>query len=865
MAQNPLLDFDFLYQLDLYRNRTTYARITSLTSDNYPCEQIEGIVTAGNINIDGNSAVRRVCSLTITTNDLNINNIYWALTTRVKVEIGIENNLFQYRSLAKNMKDDEETLFDKIQQSYIDGKITTSQFNIIRQVYFQYLEAQIAYNKKEITIEEYNESYNKFQTAVNGINFGLKNYPDIIWFPQGIFILTDFKPTAKVNQYSIKITGKDKMCLLNGDISGTFNAETQLDAERTQQEDGGFIDIKKPISYIIREMIHHYGQENFHNIVIKDIDNLSLKMLANNTGQKLYLIQDLHTEEVVDISNGTTLLPTIDYYYEELPDLTVNFNHLRSNFVFQTTSGEDNRVLIDTDETPTILINKENTKQFVVIKIEDGEDIGYELVETYYPEDLIAAAGETVTSILDKIVKTFGAYEYFYNLEGQFVFQAKKTYVNTSWNNIEPIDGEDENLILPQKVAKMVKYSFDSGQLITSYSNNPQMGKIKNDFTVWGKKKLSSGEEIPIHMRYAIDKKPEFYWSYPRITEDKEGNKDYTYEDGKGYISEDFFNYTVKRKLIYSLIDKQHVLLNNEKYEIVDWREIIYQMALDYLKYCHDDDFEVKIQNNNYKIFTNIDTGLPIEMRPYERGKTGYEQYYHDIEGFWRTLYLPLGEMETIKITDSSNIQLINKNDFYKKITLDDGVLKKEYIGPWNKNIIENPAALLFWFDFFDANSLGLGQFSVPAIGDRQKIDNNDSVRAIYYKAVPNVILINEEDKQRYEDAGRLLDNYAYLNVDLANRAALKTYLTDGRIRISTRSITAQEVIDDLVYKNAYSNETVSLQTVPIYYLEPNTIISARDEERAVNGYYIINKITLPLAYKGLMKITAIKVPERTY
>jgi len=128
--------------------------------------------------------------------------------------------------------------------------------------------------------------------------------------------------------------------------------------------------------------------------------------------------------------------------------------------------------------------------------------------------------------------------------------------VNTAWNNIEPIDGENENLILPEKVAKMVKYSFDSGRLITSYSNNPQMGKIKNDFTVWGKKKLSSGEEIPIHMRYAIDKKPEFYWSYPRITEDSEGNKDYTYKDGKGYISEDFFNYTVKRKLVYSLLDE---------------------------------------------------------------------------------------------------------------------------------------------------------------------------------------------------------------------------------------------------------------------------------------------------------------------
>ena len=60
-------------------------------------------------------------------------------------------------------------------------------------------------------------------------------------------------------------------------------------------------------------------------------------------------------------------------------------------------------------------------------------------------------------------------------------------------------------------------------------------------------------------------------------------------------------------------------------------------------------------------------------------------------------------------------------------------------------------------------------------------------------------------------------------------------------------------------------NETVTITSVPIYYLEPNTIISAEDEQRKVNCYYIINKISLPLDYKGTMSITAIKVPERVY
>jgi hypothetical protein len=53
-----------------------------------------------------------------------------------------------------------------------------------------------------------------------------------------------------------------------------------------------------------------------------------------------------------------------------------------------------------------------------------------------------------------------------------------------------------------------------------------------------------------------------------------------------------------------------------------DWREIIYQMAKDYYKNNQNDDFEINIIRNNYPRYTS--------------GKTGYEQYYIDMEGFWR-------------------------------------------------------------------------------------------------------------------------------------------------------------------------------------------------------------------------------------
>jgi hypothetical protein len=65
--KNPLFDSKFLYDLDHYRNRKIYVRIISLTSDEYPIEQIEGVATGGTITIDGASSLRRVCNLTMTT------------------------------------------------------------------------------------------------------------------------------------------------------------------------------------------------------------------------------------------------------------------------------------------------------------------------------------------------------------------------------------------------------------------------------------------------------------------------------------------------------------------------------------------------------------------------------------------------------------------------------------------------------------------------------------------------------------------------------------------------------------------------------------------------------------------------------
>jgi hypothetical protein len=50
-------------------------------------------------------------------------------------------------------------------------------------------------------------------------------------------------------------------------------------------------------------------------------------------------------------------------------------------------------------------------------------------------------------------------------------------------------------------------------------NNSPVLQDLKNDYCVWGTRTSTLGNEIPIHMRYAIDKKPT---SYTRIAVSQE-------------------------------------------------------------------------------------------------------------------------------------------------------------------------------------------------------------------------------------------------------------------------------------------------------------------------------------------------------
>ena len=694
--KDPMLDSEFLKQLAAERERELYAKVVALDLNENPIEEIQGRVTQGSVPVDGNSIVRRTCSLTIVAHEMSINDYVWGLETKIKLFIGVANKL-------------------------------NSQ------------------------------------------------YPPIIWFKMGTFVLTSFSSSISASGHTVSLQGKDKMCLLNGDIGGNLTALSyDFGSVQVINKSGYTYTEQIPIKTIIQKAVHEYAKEPFHNIILNDLDDCGLELIEYRGDDPLYFVYNVGTQEVSNM-----VLNQNQVYYCNGAERTIeeieaqNAEDIAADksptYVFKTLT-EDLDLTVEKIPTEFYGLADGNGKRqgpYNLIKIEKGMTCGYRTCELVYAGKLTAAAGEAITSVLTKIVNMLGNYEYFYNLDGQFVFQRKRTYVNTSWNNMT--NNGEEDWVDNAAYTSSFLFSFEDGTLITSYQNAPNLANLKNDFSIWGVRSGVSGAQIPIHLRYAIDKKPTYYTALDGTTytsrseEEVEWDKKnletdlpeggYQKEPSRFGLSEDwwevrdwakawefsglpvptewlgkycpirscaipkgaeppttsnssyevtfvepealaqwgmpsgvrsyvddlifhgdgtywgshggcahsytewlnYFSETGQYAGGYAYFYKPQVpadelianggqgliLGENIKYNC-DWRELIYRMAIDYKKYADKDpttDPEKMADDINRDNFL-----MKVrEWNPsfYPTGYTGYEQYYTDMEGFWRQLYDP--------------------------------------------------------------------------------------------------------------------------------------------------------------------------------------------------------------------------------
>lgn len=367
----------------------------------------------------------------------------------------------QYAKIILLSFKDEEPI-KEIQGSITSGNLSVNGSSAIRRTINLTMLASIDNSNLEDIDNEI--SINKKIKVLIGYDNPLKsykNYGDIIWFPCGLFVLSSANISRSTSGWNISITGKDKMCLLDGTAGGTLPASITFH-ESLVQLDNGDVEIQYPtIFQIIYEAVNHWGGEAIENIIITDIDD-EIKMLVRYMGDK-----------PVYFSNDYQSLS-----FEAQEDYPHMFSY--------------------------------------------GQDAGYKYTDFTYPGELVLNAGDTVVTLLDKIVSTLGNYEYFYNIDGKFVFQEIKNYLNTG-SPLLKLSPED--YVRSYNNAKFL-YSLTDLDTTTAITRNPKYDNVKNDFYVWGKRKTSTGVEVSIRYHLAIDDKPDIDLAMQNMWEvkDKKSN-----------------------------------------------------------------------------------------------------------------------------------------------------------------------------------------------------------------------------------------------------------------------------------------------------------------------------------------------------
>ena len=545
------------------------------------------------------------------------------------------------------------------------------------------------------------------------------DYP-IIWFPQGLFIIDSMSLSHDTNSSSISLSLKDKMCLLNGQCGGMLPASVTFHEIEEVQNDGSIKIITPTIYQIIQELVNHYGDEDLNRIIIEDID-----------------------EEVKQVVKwiGADALHRYD-----------NKNDKNTVIFSETPIDEDNDIIYNY-----------------------GYNIGYIYTPFTYPGELIGAAGQTVCDILDTIRDTLGNFEYFYDINGNFIFREIKNYLNITQSTVDLENLNNGNAYLVDPTKGKAAYSFKNSNIITSYSNSPQLNNVKNDFIIWGKREQIDKSTLPIRYHLAIDKKPII---------DKDG--------------------TIQIKVVRNIEtgDITSIFANNIDDEKIDKKET-------------EEIKEITIQKNQ----GDYDWRCELYFSGLLSEKTGikYNNYYIELMNEWLKLY---------NITDNGVVQRSTR-------------LEKE------------GETLDYYLDFIDSNSK-IGQLSIDKIGKRTKVLVDDKINCIFEPEIPNVVILEAgapditKLEEKYKSRGEI---FTQVSSELYSKMVLGGTFNSA--------LTAMR---DLLYQYTNYNESISLNAIPIYHLEPNIRIEVQDSRSNIFGEYLINSISIPFDIGSQMSISATRI-----
>lgn len=345
---------------------------------------------------------------------------------------------------------------------------------------------------------------NKKIKVLEGISNSMTNN-EIKWYPKGVYVLTSPSILFSTDSHTISINANDKMCLCDGSVAGKIDFSTRVDAEynvnnikislikeasiefnkimdKTIFTQSALEDSKAYIILKLREYLYYVaGKDNTQeNVILTLINNIDTIELSTD----IYTLKG-YSQSFSKISNSSTFKKL------KIKDI---IKYVMTEYAYENPGKIIITDIPDKVKTPVYIYNEDKT-----IKT-----IGFKVIDYIYPDELIVSAGTPVTTILDSCVEALGGnFEYFYDYNGNFIFQEKKNYINNDIVDINFLEPSNYKYIYDKFP---IHYDFSQSKIISSYNNasNSSWANIKNDISVWG-----NDEEKTIGYRLIIDDLPQ--------------------------------------------------------------------------------------------------------------------------------------------------------------------------------------------------------------------------------------------------------------------------------------------------------------------------------------------------------------------
>ena len=433
--------------------------------------------------------------------------------------------------------------------------------------------------------------------------------------------------------------------------------------------------------------------------------------------------------------------------------------------------------------------------------------------------------------------------------------------------------------------------SKDPTTTITTLTYGDDVGYIYTDFTYPGELIGNAGETVVS----VLDKIKSVLGNYEYFY-DIDGN--FRFQQIKNYLNKSYSTFLlneikndnylvdfVNGKSVYTFDDANIITsyTNTPQYQqikndFVVWGKRTSMQGLEIPIRYHLAIDTKPVVGNSYKVFfyTDPQDKLTKAKRPMElsklpdKGQVGIYYLVNNKIYIWepatKSFTATDYKIETVKTKDFRT-QLYLAGVANQPFGLDSNYYFTQLKNEWPKlynvrgsnpgfleEVIKQPSNIDFFLDFIDSTE-AIAEFGVGNIGRRTITIVDDHINCIFEPIIPNVVLIKAGAAQtstlQQECQNQQQD---YINVDpvIYDKLAI-----GGSLR------SAYEQIRKELYQYTNYNEQVSLTTLPIYYLEPNTRITIQDSESGIGGDYIIKSISVPLDINGTMNISCTKALER--